>query len=125
MEGKFLKLKDVGAYVRSYTLSNEIWHTVVKWQYFEKKTIGDQFVRAMDSISANIAEGFGRYHKKDKVKFYRYAFGSLYESLDWNQKAYSRTLITKEQYQHILNNLTELPKEIYALINFTNEKLKY
>ncbi|MCK4639103.1 MAG: four helix bundle protein, partial [Bacteroidales bacterium] len=26
---------------------------------------------AADSISANIAEGFGRYHKKDKIKFYR------------------------------------------------------
>jgi len=41
---------------------------MVKWDYFAKKTVGEQFIDAVDSISANIAEGFGRYHKKDKIK---------------------------------------------------------
>jgi len=31
---------------------------------FAKDTIGKQFARSVDSISANIAEGFGRYTKK-------------------------------------------------------------
>jgi len=34
-----------------------------------RKTVGEQFVDAVDSISANIAEGFGRYHKKIKLNF--------------------------------------------------------
>jgi len=33
-----------------------------KWDWFAKKHIGGQFVEEVDSISANIAEGFGRYH---------------------------------------------------------------
>lgn len=36
-----------------------------------------QIINAIDSISANIAEGFGRYGKKDKIKFYYYSFGSV------------------------------------------------
>jgi four helix bundle protein len=62
---------------------------------FTKKTIGSQFVNAVDSISANVAGGFGRHFKKDKVNFYRYSKGSLKESFDWNEKAKVRGLITE------------------------------
>jgi four helix bundle protein len=78
MEGKkFLKLNDIEAYRIAFKLSNQVWDIVLKWDYFAKDTVGKQFVKSVDSISANIAEGFGRYSKKDKVKFFRYSFGSL------------------------------------------------
>ena len=90
---------------------------------FEKKTVGDQFVRSIDSISANIAEGFGRYHKKDKIHFYKISYGSLTESLDWNEKASYRKLLSEDEYNYISTELKNLPKEINHLIYFTNEKL--
>ncbi len=90
----------------------------------KKKTIGVQFVTAIDSISANIAEGFGRYGKKDKIKFYYYSFGSVKESLDWNEKCKNRKLISDKEYNYILEELQSLPKEIHQLIKFTNSKLK-
>ena len=74
---------------------------IVKWDVFTKKTIGTQFVNAVDSISANVAEGFGRHFKKDKVNFYRYSKGSLKESFDWNEKAKVRGLLTEEEYKYI------------------------
>jgi len=77
---KFLKLNDIEAYKIPFKLSNYVWDLVIKWDYFVKDTVGKQFVIAVDSISANIAEGFGRYSKKDKIKFFRYSFGFLYES---------------------------------------------
>ena len=67
-EGNFLKLNDVNAYKISFKLSNDIWEIILRWDYFTKDTVGKQFARAVDSISANIAEGFGRYNKKDKIK---------------------------------------------------------
>ncbi|HTK03936.1 MAG TPA: four helix bundle protein [Alphaproteobacteria bacterium] len=121
---KYLALNDINCYKRSLNISNYVWNIVVNWEWFSKKTVGDQFVRAVDSVSANIAEGFGRYTKKDKIKFYRYSFGSLKESCDWNEKAKIRKLITMEQYAFILNELQSLPKEINQLIQFTNLKLK-
>lgn len=45
----------------------------------EKYGVIDQLRRASSSITANIAEGFGRYHKKDKIHFYFQARGSLKE----------------------------------------------
>src|SRR5580765_2771205 len=94
---KFLKLKNIESYRLSLHLSNYVWDIVIKWNSFSQRTVGEQFVRTVDSISANIAEGFGRYGKKDKVKFYRYSQGSLNESLDWNQKSKVRNLVSKEE----------------------------
>jgi four helix bundle protein len=121
---KFLKLNDIEAYRISFKLSNHIWNVVIKWDYFAKDTLGKQFVKAVDSISANIAEGFGRYSKKDKIKFYRYSFGSLYESLDWNEKAHIRSLLNKDEYSDIFSELIKLPGSINRLILFTNKKLQ-
>lgn len=82
-EKKYLKLNDISAYKIAFNLSNYVWEIVVQWDYFAKKTVGEQFVDAVDSISANMAEGFGRYQKRDKIRFYRYSSGSTKESLDW------------------------------------------
>ncbi len=124
-ETKFLTLNDIEAYNISFNLSNLVWDIILKWDYFAKDTVGKQYVRSVDSISANIAEGFGRYHKKDKVKFYRYSYGSLFESLDWVEKAKVRNLVTLKEYEYINNELQKLPKSIHHLINYTNTKLKF
>jgi four helix bundle protein len=124
-EGQYLKLSDIGAYRISFKLSNFVWEKVIQWGYFEKDTIGKQFVRAVDSISANIAEGFGRYGKKEKIQFFRYSFGSMKEALDWNEKAKIRNLLSEEDYNHIFTDLQKLPREINYLIRYTNEKLKH
>ncbi len=120
---KYLQLNDLDCYKRSLKLSNYVWDIVIKWNWFVQKTVGIQFVSAIDSVSANIAEGFGRYGKKDKIKFYYYSFGSVKEGCDWNEKSRIRQLITKTEYEYILNELQILPKELHSLIKFTNDKL--
>jgi len=123
MEKKFLELNNISAYKIAFNISNYVWGLVNEWDYFSKKTIGEQFIRAIDSISANIAEGFGRYTKKDKINFYRYSYGSLKESLDWNEKAKMRKLLKDKEYTYILTELKKLPKEINSLIKYTDQKL--
>lgn len=124
MEKNYLQLNQISAYTRAFDLSNEVWDMVTGWQGFAKYTIGQQFVEAVDSISANIAEGFGRYHKKDKIRFYYYSFGSVKECVDWSDKARVRKLISEENYNKVIAALDALPKEIHQLIKFTNERLK-
>jgi four helix bundle protein len=121
---KFLQLNDISAYKSSFYLSNYIWSIVIQWDYFCKDTVGKQFARSADSISANLAEGFGRRGRKDKVKFYYYSFGSVNESLDWNEKAYKRNLLKEEEYLYIFQELKKLPKDINSLIKYTYTKLK-
>lgn len=112
---KYLQLNDLSSYKLAFNLSNYVWDVVIKWDFFVKDTVGKQFVRAIDSISANIAEGFGRYGKRDKVNFYRYSYGSIKECFDWNEKA---------RIRYIFDELQKLPKEVNSLILYTNTKLK-
>src|ERR1035437_1909261 len=98
MEGrKFLKLNDIESYKISFHLSNHIWDVVLNWNRLAQNSVGEQFITAADSVSANIAEGFGRYGKKDKIEFYRISYASAMECFDWNEKSRVRKLISKEQ----------------------------
>lgn len=123
MEKRFLQLNDLTSYKSSFSFSNKIWDIVIKWDYFARDTIGKQFVNAADSISANIAEGFGRYHKKDKVKFYYYSLGSVKECNDWLNKSRVRNLISEELFLELNEVVERLPREVHQLIKFTNERL--
>ncbi len=121
---KYLKLNDIECYKTDFHLSNYVWDVVIKWEWFAKETVGSQYAEAVDSISENIAEGFRRHFKKDKVNFYRYSKDSLKESYDWTQKSKVRELLTKEEYDHIFKELEKLPLSLNHLIKYTNEKLK-
>ncbi|WP_303923842.1 four helix bundle protein [Draconibacterium sediminis] len=125
MAKEYLTLEKISAYTKAFEFSNEIWNVVLTWDYFAKDTVGKQLVKAVDSISANIAEGFGRYSKKDKVRFYRISMGSLEEVGDWIKKSSARELISTQDGIDYFQTLDSLRKEIYNLINYTNEKLKY
>ncbi len=119
----YLKLSNISSYKISSDLSDFVWNVVMKWGWFEKKTLGDQFVRSIGSIAANIAEGFGRYHKKDKQRFYYNARASVYESIFWSSKAFKRNLVQEKDYVFIASTLYNLPKEINALVRYTENKL--
>ena len=120
---KYLNLNDITAYKIAFHLSNYVWDRVILWNQFAKDTVGKQFVKAVDSISANVAEGFGRYTKKDKVNFYRYSYGSIKDSLDWNEKVKLRKLVSMQEYKYIFEELNKLPRELNSLIKFTNSRL--
>ncbi|GAA0556094.1 four helix bundle protein [Chitinophaga japonensis] len=121
---KYLKLNDINAYKTAFHLSNYVWNVVSTWDNLARATIGKQFINATDSISANIAEGFGRHFKKDKINFYRISRGSVIECLDWNEKSKMRRLVTKEQYDYIFCELQKLPQSINLLIKYTRDKLR-
>ena len=67
------------------------------WQ--TKKIMGDQFIESTDSVGANIAEGYSRYHFLDRIKFLYNARGSLAEASDhWIELLNERKKISEKQY---------------------------
>jgi four helix bundle protein len=121
---KYMDVTDLAVYKIALDLSNEVWKLVLEWSPFAKDTIGKQFVRAVDSISANIAEGYGRHGRNDKIRFYFISAGSIKESLDWIRKAQIRNLVDEQQFNHIHSRLSQLPKLINQQIRYTRDHLK-
>lgn len=72
--------QDLEIYQRSLELARKVYLLTKNFPKDETYGMRDQIRRAVASIGANIAEGFGRYHFKDKLVFFYNARGSLYET---------------------------------------------
>lgn len=112
------------AYKKARVLSNLIWKVTRSWDKFSLSTIGNQIVRSSDSVSANLAEGWSRYSKKDKCNFFVIAKASAAETRDWIEKSFERKLLSPVNYNEIINLLDEIPKDINGLIKGVNNNLK-
>jgi len=73
---KYQELEEIEVYQLAVALADRIWEIVSSWSHFARDTLGKQMVRAADSIAANIAESYGRYHYGDKLNFLYYSRGS-------------------------------------------------
>lgn len=124
MPQNYFTIKNTRAYQLASQAGEIVWNEVRKWQWFERKTIGTQWTESTDSISANLVEGFGRFHKRDRVKFYYNAKGSTLESIEWTQKAKNRKLIEEEKAKEILEILEQLPREINFQIKYSMKNLE-
>lgn len=117
-----MRLEELIIYQMAMKFSEEIWVIVMKWDFFAKDTIGKQMVRAVDSIAANISEGYGRYHYNESKHFCYYARGSLYESKTWLLKAYNRKLISEHDYSQISKELEVIGIKLNNYINSIGTK---
>jgi four helix bundle protein len=98
-------LEDLEVYKLSEKVGDEIWKAVCKWDSFAKSGLGKQLTNAADSISANIAEGYGRFSIKENIHFCFYSRGSLMETKGWLKKAVNRQLIKESEYKDVLLQL--------------------
>jgi four helix bundle protein len=72
-----------------------------------------QIRRSAVSIPSNIAEGFGRHHKQDYIRFLEIARSSLYELQTQLEISKNVNYLTEEE----LNIVFEMCKELEKMIN--------
>ena len=104
---------------RAQDIAVETYKLTKKFPSTEKFSLVDQVKRSSSSVSANIAEGFGRQSSKEKVQFYSIAYGSLLETKSHLHLAvklgYLSTNSTSKVFDEILicqKQLTTLMKVI-------------
>jgi four helix bundle protein len=114
-------LEEFKTYNRAMVLGEVVWDMVIKWNYFEKDTIGKQLVRAVDSIAANLSEGLGRYHYKEKKNFSYYSRGSLFETQIGLTKAHNRKLMAETKFTEMKIDLEAIGKMINSYIKSIGE----
>jgi four helix bundle protein len=117
-DNNFSSLEDLEIYQRALELSHLAWKIYGSLDKVYKFQIGNQFLGAADSVGANIAEGYGRYHYKDSIRFYYLARGSLFEVKHWTKLLYERNFISE------LMNET-IQKEINTIALKTNSYIRY
>ena len=100
------KLEELIAWQKARELRKEISKLSEKFPPEEKYRLKDQIIRSSRSVSANIAEGYGRYQHLDNMRFCRNARGSLLETLDHLFCGLDENIIDLNDFNR-LNNLIE------------------
>lgn len=117
-----MELNKLDVYNISRDISKVIWGIYEGMPRENKILIGQQLVRSVDSIGANIAEGYGRFHYLDSAKFYYNARGSLFESKHWIDLLFERNMLEKELHEELSKNFDVLGRKLNSFINFVKEK---
>jgi four helix bundle protein len=120
----YYNLEDLEVYQLAESFSDEIWFIVHEWDYFVKDTVGKQMVRSADSISANIAEGYGRYHYKENKNFCYFSRGSIIETKSWLKKSRRRNLISEEVFNELFEKLQTIHLKLNAYLKFIGKSAK-
>jgi four helix bundle protein len=118
-------LEKLEVYNLAEAFSDEIWNIVDEWKIFLKDTIGKQIVRSADSISANIAEGYGRYYYKESKQFYFYSRGSIQETKSWVGKCKRRKIVTEIKCEELLQKAELILIKLNAYIKFVSKSAKH
>ena len=87
----------------------------------EKWNLNQQLRRASLSISANIAEGYGRFYYQDNVRFCYTARGSLDEVLSHLTFAHEMSFISGELYRELANEGDEIDKMLNGYISYLKQ----
>ena len=83
----------------------------------------EQLEASSTSIAMNIAEGKGRYSKKEFIQFLYIARGSLYETVTLLSIFEKRSWIPKNNFEDLLGKAIEVAMMITGLINSIKKSL--
>ncbi|MEE4255837.1 MAG: four helix bundle protein [Bacteroidales bacterium] len=116
-------IRNLEIYQLSMKIGDDVYKITEKFEGLNKHTLGYQLIRAADSIAANIAEGYGRFHFRDQVRFCYIARGSLFETKVWLEKAKERVNEKRNDIERIIQMLDLLHLKLNAYIKHINNKL--
>ena len=110
MEEKIRSFTDLVAWKKGHKLVVLVYKIIQDFPPKEKFGLSSQMGRCAVSITSNIAEGFSRIGKKEKVQFFRIALGSLTELQ--NQLLIARDIgyIQEEEFREIADKSVEVAK---------------
>jgi four helix bundle protein len=102
-------------YQNAKQLAIDINEILKKFPDEERFAMTSQLRRASTSVMYNIAEGFGRYTNKDRIRFLDIASGSLMESSSELELAESYGYISNEELDNFDNKIVVITKQLAKL----------
>jgi len=109
----FTSFEELDCWKEAVLLRKQIRIKLRSFPAEEKFKLIDQLKRATRSVTANIAEGFGRYHYQENTQFCRHSRGSLHEIIDHLIVAHEEEYISDGE----LNELKIQSNKCIAILN--------
>jgi four helix bundle protein len=112
--------KDLLVWQESHNLVKDIYGITDRFPAKERYRLTEQICRSAASVSANIAEGTGRYSKADFTKFLYISRGSLEETRNFLILAFDLGYIEKIVFQGLDEKCISISKMLNGLIKSLN-----
>jgi len=110
--------EDLKAWQLARKLMTECHEVAKTLPAHEKFDLASQIRRSSKSVMANIAEGYGRYHYLDSLRFYYIARGSLDETINHIITAHDLRYINDLRYQELYNLARETERTLNGYITY-------
>jgi four helix bundle protein len=116
--------KDLEVWKKSFSLAIETIRLTEKLpQKTSNKIISEQLLRASTSISANIAEGYGSFSKKEFARYLKIALKSSYETENWLMLLRESISPDHGTKKNDISKLEELNTEIIKMLIVLHKKV--
>lgn len=115
-------LQDLAVLKMAEEVADSIWNVANRWPPLARDTVGKQIIKSSDSIGANIAESYGRFHFSDKVNFLYFARGSLFETKYWLNRCAARNLIEPNQVNQLVLDLGEIARQLNGFVRYLKQQ---
>lgn len=102
--------EDLQVWQESQNLAVQVYSISRLFPKDEQFGMTNQIRRSVSSISANIAEGYGRHTINDKLHFMSIAYGSLLETKNFIYLSHRLDYVTKEDMDKILTQIVMCQK---------------
>jgi four helix bundle protein len=117
-QNKLQSFEDLRCWKMSREVRRKVISLVKKFPDIEKYRLSQQLVNSTRSVTANIAEGYGRFHFQENIQFCRIARGSLYETLDHLISALDDEYFTQKQFDELKNEIMDCTMVLNGYINY-------
>ncbi|HXQ01375.1 MAG TPA: four helix bundle protein [Candidatus Udaeobacter sp.] len=121
-DATFRTFEDLDVYKKAREFRKRMYAAARKLPDFEKYELGRQIRRVAVSLSNNIAEGHGRYHYLDEIKFQLQSRGSLAELLDDLNVCQDEDYLPTAEIVELKERAKEVQRLINGYIRFLRER---
>lgn len=115
--------EDLEVWQISMDIAAETYKSTSSFPKSEIYSLTSQMRRASSSISANIAEGYGRYNVKEKAQFYKIANGSLLELKSFYYLSKRLEFTDPSDIESIMVRISSVQRMLSALIKSLKDRV--
>ncbi len=117
---KFIPLQELEVYRMTRRLSSMAWVIYQRLAFQQRKVWGDQMLESVDSVGANVAEGYARFHFSEKARFYYISRASLSEGVDhWIDLDFERGVVFDQEFEQINKIKSDIQVRLNNMIKST------
>ena len=119
----YKRFEDLTVWQLARKLRRSVYQISESWPKREMYGLAAQIRDAAVSITANIAEGYGRYHYGENIQFCRISRGSLNEVLDHLYTALDEGYINQQDFDDLYARGREVERVLNGYINYLRRQL--